>query len=267
MSLLSVEEDDVVAAADRWRAVVSYATDTEHANPRRDFDGHLGVMWARHSRYILGDDLYASSHAQNVRRHRKDNPAWAEFTDWLQAHRELVDTAAMVRHLKRKHGASVVLPLYLYDHSGLSITAGANLAGGTDATDAGHRGGRFAGDPQGWDTSYVGFVFDTEDARARCGTEPGQVEEALRAEVEEYDDYLTGQVFDVQVQERPADHDWHRYASSDELRCVQCGTEFSNGEFAAGECLAWEEVDAVHGCLGREHAESVARELLSEHTA
>lgn len=252
---------DVVAESGLLRAVVEPSEAGEWSNPRRS-DENFGVMWAKHSRYTLGDDRYSSPNAHNVAVHRRENPAWCELDDWLRLHRPT--TAEMVDYLTGVHGATVVLPLYLLDHSGLSISAGENLVGDVAVTrDAEDRSGRFAGDGQGWDTSYVGFLFDTAAARARWEIDPGRVEEILRREVAAYDAYLTGDVWDVRVEARPADHDWHPYRDGS-LRCVDCAT---SAEFAADPCEAWGMVDSVSGALGRDRAEDLARELLAEAVA
>ena len=77
----------------------------------------------------------------------------------------------------------VSLPLYLLDHSGLRISTG-----------------KFVSDSAGWDTSLIGFIYATKE---RILDEfDGDVERAqatLQAEVELYDDYLTGNVYGYTV--------------------------------------------------------------------
>ena len=264
MTVIEHELEETVAESGRYRAVLVPARgDIGDLHPRRERDGHVGVMWARHPFYWLGDDRYGRDAAT----HRDEHPEWAETSDWFTAHGPWIDTGAMVRHLVRRHGASVVLPLYLYDHSGLSISAGQNLAGDdVAARDAARRGGRFVPDPQGWDTSYVGVVFDTARTREVTGVEPALAEESLRAEVAEYDSYLTNDVWDVRIEQQASDHDWHLYRQSDQMRCTQCRTEFSPGEFHRGDCPTWDEVDYVGGYLGHDFAVASARGLLTEHS-
>ena len=84
------------------------------------------------------------------------------------------------RYLQIIKQATVVIPLGLIDHSGLSMYAG---------------GGAHRSDAAGWDSGTVGFIFDTPEKREECGTPPDQIEEVLTAEVGTYNDYLTGQVF------------------------------------------------------------------------
>ena len=91
---------------------------------------------------------------------------------------------------QKKHGATVVLPLFLLDHSGLRMRAGSNM-GSVRSTD------RFIGDSAGWDTSFIGFIFDTPEAIERTGCPLDKVEEGLRSEINEYDSYLMGDVYFV----------------------------------------------------------------------
>lgn len=79
---------------------------------------------------------------------------------------------------RRERGARVVLPLYLYEHSGMTMSTGA------------------FGDP--WDSGQVGVIFDTPKAVAECigaDATDEQITAALVAEVKDYDDFLTGQVY------------------------------------------------------------------------
>jgi len=97
--------------------------------------------------------------------------------------------------------ALAVLPLYLYDHSGLSISTG--------------------GFSDRWDSGQVGWAYVTSDSAKtmgcvgkRWGAGPDgervvvgewdreAFEEAIRAEVSEYDDFLAGRVYGYVVETR-----------------------------------------------------------------
>jgi hypothetical protein len=78
-------------------------------------------------------------------------------------------------YLQRERGATVILPLGLYDHSGISM---------------------YVGGRRGWDSGQVGVIFDTAEARQRMGlTGRDDIERTLRGEVEVYDSYLRGEVY------------------------------------------------------------------------
>ena len=100
------------------------------------------------------------------------------------------------------HLLPIIIPLYLYDHSGISMSAGSN---GTSFNRRGHN----AFDPGGWDTSSVGFIFCThEDVKREYGVGPDKegvepverAERYLRGEVKIYSQYLEGSVYWYQIE-------------------------------------------------------------------
>lgn len=140
--------------------LLEIAPDECPENPR-DWD-HLGTMACWHRRYALGD------------RH---------------GYRDLQAFAAEVTPR-----TALIIPLYLFDHSGLSI--------GADPTPF------RAADPQAWDWGPVGFIFATKDAVRRAFgvrrlTRAVVIRalDALRAELAVYDQYLRGEVFGYVLKE------------------------------------------------------------------
>lgn len=124
-------------------------------NPR-NWD-NLGKMVCFHKRYSLGDE-------HNI------NPE--NFSIWNE----------MKRYLVNKLDAAVVLPLYLYDHSGITI--------------------RTYPFSCPWDSFQVGFIYATRRAiREYYGVNlitkkvKERVENCLIGEVETYDQYLRGDVY------------------------------------------------------------------------
>jgi hypothetical protein len=103
----------------------------------------------------------------------------------------------MFEWLKQEHGARVVIPLFIYEHSGMTISAGENMGSINPK-------GRNPFDSDAWDTSMVGFIFDTKGTREECGYEKftdEEIEESLRSEVETYDLYLRGECFYVRIED------------------------------------------------------------------
>lgn len=131
-----------------WR--VRVAQDIHRDNGSRDWD-NLGVMACWHRRYRLGDV--------------QPEEAPQDYRDALPE-------------------GTVVLPLYLYEHSGITIST----------------------DPFScpWDSGQVGFIYATPERIKEIGTPADRVEECLRAEVETYDKDLRGDVWGFVVQSRPA---------------------------------------------------------------
>jgi len=109
-------------------------------NPRTDQD-NLGTMVCWHSRYALGDQ-----------RPGGDPSTW---------------------YLENVTDEMVCLNLYLYDHSGISMSCEPFVGRAPHAE---------------WDSGQVGFIV--ADCK-RMGISP---ETVLRAEVEEYDQYLQGNI-------------------------------------------------------------------------
>lgn len=169
------------------RVTVRYETETEHADPRQ-WD-NLGVMFCDYRGYSLGDEdapdpRDRTATCQTCAGDGEDD----EGDECLKCEGAGEIELSIYNYLKLEHGATVVLPLFLLDHSGLSMRAG-EAFGGMESRN------RFVGDEAGWDTSLVGVIFDTNESREKIGTEPEHVEEALRQEVETYDAYLQGAVY------------------------------------------------------------------------
>ncbi len=154
----------------------------EDSTDPRDWD-HLGVMVCAHGRYNLGDEQI---NTQN-------------YGNWSDVLQEL---------LINERGAKVFMPLFLMDHSGLSISVG----GFNDC------------DPQGWDWGQVGWIYMTQDVIDENFTKHPEwdstPEQCLRAEVKEYDQYLTGDIygFVVESQGTHLDSCWGFYGTEEAMK-------------------------------------------------
>jgi len=127
---------------------VKIVQDTDAESPR-EWD-NLGVMACWHKRYNLGDVQ------------PREEP-----TDWLK---------------ENAPEGSIVLPLHLYDHSGITMRTGS------------------FGDP--WDSGQVGWIVATPQAIRKnfmvkriTKVIRARAEAVLKSEVATYDDYLTGNVW------------------------------------------------------------------------
>lgn len=128
--------------------------DDPHESPR-EWD-NIGTMVCFHGRYNLGDTNHG---------YKKDNyDSWEELAEAIQ----------------EEHDPVVIKPLYLYDHSGITISTGQFNCR--------------------WDSGQIGFIFCS---REKCIEEYGddspesiaKVESYLDGEVKTYDLYLTGDVY------------------------------------------------------------------------
>lgn len=133
--------------------------DEDPESPRTTFD-NLGVMVCFHRRYNLGDkhDLREDSFG-----------GWDDLKDYL------------VKEEKALH----ILPLYLYDHSGITMSTG----------------------PFGcpWDSGQVGFIYTTKEQMENIGTPADKVEECLKAEVEVYTKYIEGDCWGYVIEDEEGD--------------------------------------------------------------
>ncbi len=137
--------------------------DTNPLNPRTDFD-NCGKMVCFHGRYNLGDEHYID---------------FRDFDGWED----------MRVHLIKDRDAVVILPLYLFDHSGITM----------------------ATSPFGcrWDSGQVGFIYmDRETILKEAPGHPkiltpkakAWATHSLQSEVRVYDQYLTGEVYGYVVE-------------------------------------------------------------------
>lgn len=194
----------------------------------------FGAMLAEHPHYTLGD---------------QDGPA-QDLAGFIEDMREwhsggaLIDAA--LKHLRRHFGSTVVLPLYLYDHSGISMSAGPNLLDGGGINTRTHN----PFDPGGWDTSFVGFAFDTAEDREENGVP--DVEAALRTEVRVYSEHLEGNYFGL---------------ITEELKSVHTTVSHDGEVVRDDEDDEWVEVDSCWGYLGYEHACEAAKGDLAHYEA
>lgn len=135
--------------------------DPDPQNPRTECD-NLGTMICGHQRYNLGD-----KHPYNL----KNYNSWKE----------------VIAAIENDEGCPIVaLPLYLYDHSGLTINTT-----GFNSYDSGK-----------WDWGTLGFIYVSyKKAKKEYGWKQinkkrlDLLKTYLTGEVECYDSYLTGDVY------------------------------------------------------------------------
>jgi hypothetical protein len=182
---------------------IEYDAIPEHANPR-DCDCNLGVMLCGHSRYTLGDeqvsgdDFTTSVACPNCAGTGENTAArdtlMVEICDCPRCQGSGEIELSLAAYLTQERGASVILPLGLIDHSGISMYVG-------------H--GAHPHDPGGWDSGQVGVIFDTTETRKECGLQDAgreEIEKALRAEVQVYAQYLRGEVYSYCVTDPDGEH-------------------------------------------------------------
>lgn len=146
---------------------VKIIRDPSPENPRESWD-NLGTMAAEHRRYALGDKRGQAKLAALLGCEADD---YRRICERLEKRRDII-----------------ALPLYLYDHSGITISTTPFSCP--------------------WDSGQVGFIFVTaEKVRAEYDwkvitkARRAKIEDYLRGEVETYDQYLVGDVFGFEVED------------------------------------------------------------------
>lgn len=115
----------------------------------REWD-NIGTMVCFHNRYKLGD---------NTDYRKEDYNSWGELKQGII----------------ENEGECVILPLYLYDHSGITISTSPFSCP--------------------WDSGQIGFIFVSKHKIKEEGIDEDRVTDILKGEVETYDQYLTGDVY------------------------------------------------------------------------
>lgn len=126
-------------------------TENDPIDPRED--DNIGNMICFHRNYCLGD--------------KQDEISKDSFNSW-----EELET-----YLIKEKNAVVVLPLYLYDHSGISIRTCVH------------------GQHSSWDCGQVGFIYATKKQLITEGITKNQLQKHLIGEVETYNSYISGDVY------------------------------------------------------------------------
>lgn len=145
-----------VAVFKKGNQVLEIYQNCGQADDPRSWD-NMGTMVCFHRRYSLGD---------------KHDIKHGDFSGWNE----------MEQYITKKLDAAVVLPLYMYDHSGITIRT-------------------YPFDCR-WDSGQIGFIYATRKSiRESYGVKLvtkkviERVEKHLKSEVETYDQYVTGDVY------------------------------------------------------------------------
>jgi hypothetical protein len=152
--------------------VIEITQDESPENPR-EWNDYLGKMVCFHNRYDLGDKTDLKSEMFN---------GWEELE----------------QHLIKEEKAIIVLPLFLYDHSGITIKIGSFHG----LLSQGHAY---------FDSGQVGFVYVTKQDLKKEGITKEKAIEILKAEVEEYDSYLRGEVYVFTIYEVKTCNEGHEH--------------------------------------------------------
>lgn len=208
-------DDTVISPIDGCQYRLFIEQDEDPVNPRKDFD-NAGTMVCFHNRYNLGDETPKLSPdeylADLVGMDYDYSYDWWQSRGGIDAFRRAVENK-----LERDY---IILTLYLYDHSGLSMSCAAFSCS--------------------WDSGEIGFVYiSRKNALEEWGSGSKRLTKAIRekarkcliSEVEEYDQYLTGDIHRIIIDRIYPD---------------------AEGNF--DDDAESEEVDSWSGCFGHDYA-------------
>jgi len=152
--------------------------DENPQNPRTEWDNAATFAFF-HGRYVLGD----KDHGLRT----EDFPGWDAMKD----------------HIVKTCKPVYITPVYMYDHSGITI--------------------RSSSFECRWDSGQLGFAWITREQMDACGFEVEHItpeletkaRDLVEAELKLYDQYLRGDVYGFVVQEQCDEcGDWHNTDNS-----------------------------------------------------
>jgi len=129
----------------------------------REWD-NLTKMFFFHSKYNLGD---------------KHNMVNSDFDNWDE----------MMKYLIKEYETEHIYPVYMYDHSGITISLGSFN--------------------DRWDSGKIGFILIDKKTIKENNLKKKEIYKIIKSDIEIYDDYLTGNIY--------------RFRVYKEVKCVTCG--------------------------------------------
>jgi len=171
---------------------IEIVQDEDAENPRTAWD-NLCVMVCWHRRYNLGDsESWKAMDGKHKSQQLSEN--YSESIDLLyelagiergeyQSEHDDEDMTSIELFQAIEAKDTIISPLYLYDHSGITISMG--------------------GFSCPWDSGQVGYIYiDKATIVENWGDTPEAYEKAkkcMEGEVETYDDYLVGSVYGYRI--------------------------------------------------------------------
>lgn len=202
--------DEAVHTFTVGELTVKIIQDTDAPNPRKEYD-NVGTMVCWHRNYELGDEQRGRDTSQldffkelafEIHPELEDyfeNGLWNKHNDTLTDQKFDNDKYQAVKKAYNAEVQKIVgkildkyyvmLPLGLYDHSGISMYVGSQS---------------HWSDPGGWDSGQVGWIYCTvkkaKEEWAGADFHERAIE-YLKGEVETYNQYLTGDVYGYVVED------------------------------------------------------------------
>ncbi len=210
-----MSNDTLIETVEHKGFKIEVHSDFDPSNPRKEWDeaSHM-VCW--HRRYDLGDEMPKDSPDEWMRSFLDGIKAGYREGERKRHNKPCLDDLDRTQLLLLFLGHGIIMPLFLYDHSGITISTRS-----------------FNGRAQhaGWDSGQVGWVYMTNEEiikewggyrtdRGHHLPTPEAIEKAeacIKAEVQVYDDYLTGSVYGYIIVDPDGEHGdscWGFYGTS-----------------------------------------------------
>lgn len=81
--------------------------------------------------------------------------------------------------IREKENVVAILPIFMYDHSGITISTSAFSCK--------------------WDSGQIGFIYTTKEGLEYIGCKESDAEKILENEIEQYDQFVTGDVYGFRI--------------------------------------------------------------------
>jgi len=147
---------------------ITIGQDCDTESPREW--GHDSTILYGHNRYTVGEVSVSDWEGEFYDLYDREPDSWADWVTFVTEHKQAI----------------CILPVYIYDHSGLALST----------TPFGCR----------WDSGQVGIIFTTKAiidknwAHCKTAPTPEDIERGLRGEIDTYGQYLSGKVYYYRVE-------------------------------------------------------------------
>lgn len=155
--------------------IVSINRDTDSENPRHTFD-NFGTLYTWHPRYSFG----CAGDISNGKPHK-----FADFLAFDVLHVDLNLSEDEAKAIIKENICMV--PIYIYDHSGISIQTTPFSCP--------------------WDSGQVGWIYATKENCKEEGIAFEDAGEVLKSEIEELNQFLTGDVWGYTIYSQDVEDD------------------------------------------------------------
>lgn len=166
MSYEYIDRTERITNDEGTELIVQLVADTTGIGDPRENDNIAVLLFFNHRRYELGDRSKLDSGEQDAFEHG--------------------GLPGLLKHIEREEGKLLAHTLVgMYDHSGITIypIAKANQ--------------HHPFDSGGWDSGCLGLAYVTEKRADELGAPHDDAEKQMLAEIEEYDDWIRGNVWGI----------------------------------------------------------------------